>query len=277
MMTTKRVLAVGAHPDDVEFMCAGLLILLREAGCEIHVATLSLGDVGSMACDPEELRRIRREEATTASGVIGATYHALDFWDFSIFNDDQSNRRVTGLLREVDPSIVITHPPQDYLADHEATSTLVRNGCFYASVPNYESSQGTSAVRTSSIPYLYYAHPMEGTDNFGCPVVPQMFIDITSVFSLKRNMLACHKSQRDWLRQQHGIDEYVESMGRWGRMLGWQASAICGRPVECAEAYRQHRGHAYPQHNVLAELLAGFTIPASTSGIVANVKQETKA
>jgi LmbE family N-acetylglucosaminyl deacetylase len=237
---------------------------------------MSLGDVGSMDCEPEKLRRIRRKEAEMACGVIGATYHALDFWDFAIYNDDQSNRRVTGLLREVDPSIVITHPPQDYLADHEATSTLVRNACFYASVPNYDSSQWTSVIPASPIPYLYYAHPMEGTDIFGCPVVPQMFIDTISASSLKMSMLACHESQRDWLRQHHGMDEYVESMRRWDRTLGLQASAICGRTVECAEAYRQHRGHAYPQHNVLAELLAGLVISQET-GSSMEVRQEKQA
>lgn len=261
--SSKRVLAVGAHPDDVEIMCAGLLALLRNAGCEVHVATMSLGDAGSVDYGPEEIRGIRHGEAEHACRVISAAYHPLDFWDFAIYNDDRSNRKVTALLREVDPSIVITHPPHDYLQDHETTSALVRNACFYASAPNYDSSQWTSVARASSIPYLYYSNPVEGVDIFGCPIVPHIFIDITSTFSSKVNMLECHKSQRDWLRQHHGMDEYVESVRRWDRAVGRQASRVSGRTIEHAEAYRQHRGHAYPRDNVLAELLAEFVISES--------------
>lgn len=263
----RRALAVGAHPDDVEFTCVGLLILLRDAGFEIHVATMSLGDAGSMDCRPEELRSIRMGEAKAACTLIGAVYHPLDFRDFAMFNDDKSNRRLTGLLRELDPLIVITHPPHDYLQDHDVTSALVRNACFYAPAPNYDTSQWTSVVRSSSIPHLYYSHPMEGIDIFGEPVTPQMFIDITTSFQMKADMLACHKSQREWLRRQHGIDEYMESMRRWSCALGQRASMAAGRTVEYAEAYRQHRGHAYPHDNVLAEFLMGFVISADPDGM----------
>jgi LmbE family N-acetylglucosaminyl deacetylase len=262
-VSLKRVLAVGAHPDDVEFMCAGVLALLRSGGCEIHVATMTLGDCGSMDRKPEEIRCIRRAETENACVALGATYHTLDFYDFSIYNDDASNRRVTGLLREVHPSVVITHPPQDYLADHEATSALVRNACFYAPTPNYDTSQWSSAESSSAIPHLYYAHPMEGVDIFGCPVVPQFFVDVSRTFPLKLEMLDCHKSQRDWLREHHGVDQYVDTMQRWSQSLAERATALSGRAVGFAEAYRQHRGHAYPSENILEQLLPELIIPES--------------
>jgi LmbE family N-acetylglucosaminyl deacetylase len=262
-ISPQRILAVGAHPDDVEFMCAGLLALLRAGGYEIHTATMTLGDCGSMNCKPEEIRRVRRTEAENACAALGASYHALDFYDFSIFNDDASNRRVTGLLREVNPSVVITHPPKDYLADHEVTSTLVRNACFYASTPNYDTSEWSGATSSSAIPHLYYAHPMEGVDIFGRPVVPQFFVDVSRVFPLKLEMLGCHESQRDWLRKHHGIDEYVDKMRRWSQSLAERATHLSGCAVEFAEAYRQHRGHAYPAGNILDQLLPGLIIPES--------------
>jgi|SRR5579864_490453 len=255
--SAKRVLAIGAHPDDVEFMCAGVLALLGNLGYEVHIATLTLGDCGSANEAPETIRQIRRGEAESACRVLGATYHFLDFYDLCIFNDDSANRKVTGLLREVDPGIVITHPPQDYIADHETTSLLVRNACFYGPVPNYKTSQTT---RTSAIPHLFYANPMEGLDIFGEPVTPQFYVDVSRVFSQKVGMLSCHKSQRDWLRTQHGIDEYVESMRRWSQELGRQVSSISGRDVQHAEAYRQHRGHAYPRDAVLSKLLGEAVI-----------------
>jgi LmbE family N-acetylglucosaminyl deacetylase len=272
-----RVLAVGAHPDDVEFMCAGLLALLRNAGCELHIATMSSGDCGSMREKPQTLRSIRQAEAEAACRALGAIYHPLEFSDFCIFNDDHANRRVTALLREVDPSIVITHSPQDYLSDHETTSTLVRNACFYGPAPNYKTSQWTATARTSSVPHLYYAHPMEGIDIFGEVVMPHLYVDVTSVFPLKTDMLSCHKSQREWLRAQHGMDEYVESMRRWSRTLGQQASAISGRIVEFAEAYRQHRGHAYPRDPILSTLLGNFVISAPADAQAKNLTSEPTA
>ena len=260
----KRVLVVGAHPDDIEFMCAGLLALLRNLGFEVHVASLTLGDCGSLDEQIESIRSIRRGEAEDACEILGGIYHPRDFFDLCIYDDDQSNRQVTALLREVDPLIVVTHSPQDYLSDHETTSTLVRNACFYASVPTYKTPRCSRRQRTSAIPYLYYAHPMEGTDIFGRPVSPDFYLDVTNVFHLKTAMLSCHKSQREWLRVQHGMENYVDSMRRWSRTLGQQASVTSVKDVAFAEACRQHRGHAYPHDQILSELLGKYTVSATS-------------
>ncbi len=252
----KRILAIGAHPDDVEFMCAGTLFLLRKLGWEVHVASMSLGDCGSLEHPADELRRIRESEARAACGVLGATYHYVGFSDFCIYNDDPSNRKVTALLREIDPAVAITHPPQDYMSDHEATSLLVRNACFYGPVPNYDASQFSTSPMASAIPCLYYTQPLEGKDIFGNPTTPQFYVDVSECLELKRKMLACHESQRNWLRAHHGMDEYVESMTRWGAVLGERASRASGKQIRSAEAFRQYLGHAYPQENVLANILA---------------------
>lgn len=252
-MTPHTVLAIGAHPDDVEILCAGTLLLLRAAGHRIHVATLTLGDCGSRDIPPDQLRVVRRGEAEAACRRLGADYSALGFDDFAIFDDDLSNRRVTALLRDVKPNLVITHPPHDYIADHEATSRLVRNACFYASAPNY--SIGTAAAATAAIPCLLYCAPLGGTDIFGTPVPQSIFLDISSCIDEKSALLACHRSQREWLRAQHGMDEYVESMRRSGLELGREASKIAGRVVHYAEGFRQHLGHPYPADNYLARLL----------------------
>ncbi len=93
----KKILAVGAHPDDVEIMCSGTLFLLEKLGCEIHVASLTLGDCGSVEHSAEEISRIRRQEAQNACEVLSASYHYGGFNDLCIFNDEISNRRVTAL------------------------------------------------------------------------------------------------------------------------------------------------------------------------------------
>lgn len=252
---TKRVLAVGAHPDDVEIMCSGTLFAHHQLGHEIHLASLTLGDCGTVEYSAEEIRRIRHREAMKACEVLGATYHHAGFNDLCIFNDDSSNRRVTALLREVDPWMVITHSPEDYMSDHEMTSLLVRNACFYASIPNYETKGPTPAGHPRKIPFLYYAHPIEGLDSFGREVTPQFYVDVSGLMRQKIEMLACRESQRNWLRVHHGMDEYIESMRRWNASLGQTVSQSSGRPIAYAEAFRQHLGHAYPQDNVLRELL----------------------
>jgi LmbE family N-acetylglucosaminyl deacetylase len=82
----KKVLAVGAHPDDVEIMCSGTLFLLKEFGYEIHVISLTLGDCGSIEYSAEGISRIRRHEAQNACEILGATYHYGGFNDLCIFN-----------------------------------------------------------------------------------------------------------------------------------------------------------------------------------------------
>src|SRR5271155_4540773 len=81
MSVQYRVLALHAHPDDVEFQCGGTLILLRAAGCAVTIATMTPGDCGSAEHDAEAISAIRREEARAAAAVIGAEYTCLEFRD----------------------------------------------------------------------------------------------------------------------------------------------------------------------------------------------------
>ena len=141
MSRSIHVLALHAHPDDVEFQCAGTLILLREAGCQVTIATMTPGDCGSAEHDAEAISAIRRDEARKSAVVMGAEYVCLEFRDLAIFNDDESRRRITEALRRIQPQIILTAPPADYIADHEMTSLLVRDACFAAPCPNYTTRQ----------------------------------------------------------------------------------------------------------------------------------------
>src|SRR4051812_41898072 len=136
-----RILAIHAHPDDVEFQCAGTLSLLRAAGHHVTIATMTPGDCGSAEHPPEAIAAIRRGEARAAAELIGAEFTCLEFRDLAIVDDDESRRRVTEALRRARPDVVITAPPVDYLCDHEVTSLLVRNACFFAPIPNYATRQ----------------------------------------------------------------------------------------------------------------------------------------
>ena len=245
-----KVLAMGAHPDDVEFTCAGTLALLAEGGCSIVVASLTPGDCGSADMPPHAIAGKRRREAQNAAALLGAPYACLEFHDLSIFADDSATRRVTEFIRGVRPDLVFAPSPQDYMADHENTSALVRNACFYAPIRNYVTRpSASSVVPTSAVPALYYCDPIAGKDVFGQTVTPHLLVNISRTIDVKTDMLACHESQREWMKQQHGVDEYLEQMKAW--------SAERGRPAdwEYAEGFRQHRGHPYPTQDMLGELL----------------------
>jgi LmbE family N-acetylglucosaminyl deacetylase len=244
-----RVLAIHAHPDDVEFQCAGTLGLLKQRGCHITIVTMTAGDCGSAELGPEEISAVRRREARASADLLGADYTCLEFKDLLIAINDDSRRRVTEAVRRARPAIILAAPPVDYMSDHEMTSRLVRDAAFNASVKNFATHQWEPAPPTDRIAHLYYVDAVEGIDYFGTPLAPQFYIDITSTFELKRRMLACHESQRGWLLKQHGIDEYLNKMEEWTRHRGSEIG------VTYAEAFRQHRGHPYPQNNLLLELV----------------------
>jgi LmbE family N-acetylglucosaminyl deacetylase len=246
-----RVLAIHAHPDDVEFQCAGTLALLKDkyTRCHVTIVTMTPGDKGSAELGPIDISRVRRDEARQAANLLGADYACLEFDDLCICHDNDSRLRVTEAVRKARPDLVLTAPPVDYMSDHEMTSRLVRDACFAASVPNYVTHQLEPAPILAKIPHLYYVDAIEGIDYFGNPIEPQFVIDISSTFERKLKMLACHASQRNWLLQQHGIDEYLESCRKWSAKRG------AGLGVAFGEAFTQHCGHPYPHDNLLLELL----------------------
>jgi LmbE family N-acetylglucosaminyl deacetylase len=255
-----RVLAIHAHPDDIEFQCAGTLAILREAGAEITIATMTPGDCGSAVHDAEAIAAIRRAEAKAAADLLGASYHCLEFRDLAIFNNDPCRRKVVECLRRVQPQLVVTAPPSDYLCDHEATHLLVRDACFAAPAPNYATREWDPAPPIERIPHLYFVDPIEGKDRDGNLVVPDLIVDVSHVFELKRRMLVCHASQRDWLLKQHGLDEYMDSQAHWSRARG----AMIG--VAHGEGFRQYRGHPYPTDDLLGQRLAEYGHPVVKPG-----------
>jgi LmbE family N-acetylglucosaminyl deacetylase len=241
-------LTLLAHPDDAEILCGGTLILLRRLGWQVHIATCTPGDCGTMTQTRWDISSTRTNEARKAAELIGATYHCLDERDGLVIYNEPAARKAIDLFRRVAPTLVFAHAPKDYMLDHEQAHLLARSATFIYGAPNISAFP---LLPGSRIPYLYYCDPIDGTDPLGHEVTPTTSIPIdAAVMAKKSEMLTCHASQREWLRAHHGMDEYIEAMKRHARHRGSQAG------VECAEAFVQHRGHAYPQDDVLADLLA---------------------
>lgn len=248
-MEPKTILAIHAHPDDVEFQCAGTLALLARAGHRIVIATMSAGDCGSATLPADEIAAIRRAEAAEAARLIGAEYHCLEFRDLTIFEDDASRRRVTEFLRRIAPDLIFAPPAEDYLCDHEITHRLVRDACFAAPIPNYKTQSWEPARPMDHIPHLYLVDALEGLGRDGRRHGVDIYVDVSGEFAVKRAMLACHASQREWLLKHHGIDEYLNGQEAASRQRGDEIG------VRHAEGFRQYRGHAYPHEDLLATLL----------------------
>ena len=247
------ILAIHAHPDDAEILAGGTLALLARLGHKITIVTMTAGDCGSAQHGPDEIAAIRRGEAAAAAALIGASYRWAGFGDLAVFNDDASRRRVCGLMREIRPQLVLASSPVDYHCDHEAASALVRDACFAASVPNYQVPGGIAPL--DAIPHLYYMDSIDGTDRDGRILLPGFFVDIGSTFDVKRRMFACHESQREWMRKQHGVNDAMVQLEQWSRARG----RLCG--VEFAEGFRIYSGHPYPQTPLLEGLLAANVVP----------------
>jgi LmbE family N-acetylglucosaminyl deacetylase len=245
-------LAVLAHPDDAEFLCAGTLLRLhRERGWAVHVATMTAGDCGSAELPPDDIARIRRGEGQAACDAVGFTYHCVGVFDLRVQYCDWQLEAVCRLLNAVQPRAVFTHSPDDYHLDHEQTSKLVRAATFAAPIPNFLHRPGHTELHPplARIPHLFYCDPLEGKDLFGRAVPPAFSVDVSPAIDAKADMLGRHESQRDWLRKHHGVDSLIDSMRRWSAAQGERAG------VPFAEGFRQHLGHSYPQANLLKELL----------------------
>ncbi len=249
----QRVLAVMAHPDDIEILAGGTMLHLASNGWKTGMITMTAGDCGSSETRTrEEISRIRYAEAQAAADSIGAWYACAGLMDAEVFTNKNTVRKLVEFIRTFAPDVVITHSPSDYMLDHEETSRIVRSAVFAAPIPLYQTRQPPPAKSLTSTPALYYADPIEGIDPMGQRIYPGFYIDISDRIEEKRRLLSNHASQREWLREHHGIDEYLNRMTEWAAAYGKE----CG--VDHAEGFRQHLGHGYPREPYLQKALKSY-------------------
>jgi LmbE family N-acetylglucosaminyl deacetylase len=225
--------AIAAHPDDIEFYMAGTLLLLKEAGMEIHYMTLSSGSCGSLRHNASRTRKIRRLESQRAAAILGAQYHGSLTDDLEIFYESSTLRRVAAVVREVKPRIVLTHSPQDYMEDHTNTCRLAVTAVFARGMPNFVTEPPRQPGDGDA--YIYHAMPHGLRDPLRRRVVPGAYADTTSVHGVKREALATHNSQKAWLDATQGMDSYLKAMDQMSLEVG----RMSGR-FKHAEGWRRH-------------------------------------
>ena len=174
---TKRVFAVSAHPDDIEFFMAGTLILLGRAGYELHTLTIANGSCGTLHHSREEIIRIRREESRAAAAFIGAIHHESLVEDMAIYFEPSTLARLTAVMREVAPEILLTLSPVDYMEDHQNAARLAVTAAFARGMPNFPTNPPVPAVEQEVT--VYHCQPHGNCDPLGQPIVPGIYVDIS--------------------------------------------------------------------------------------------------
>lgn len=246
------VLAIAAHPDDIEFYFAGTLLRLKAAGWDLHYCNLSSGNLGSMTLSAAETRRTREAEAQESATLLGATWHAPFCDDLEILYTVPNLRRTAGIVRAAQPRILLTHSPMDYMEDHMQTCRLAVTAAFGRGMPNFWTEPGHAHVEHEVT--VYHAMPHGLVTPLREPVIPDRFVDTTAVHATKRAALACHRSQKEWLDATQGMDSYLATLDA----LSLQVGQLSGR-YEHAEGWRRrlHLGFSTRDSDPLGEALAG--------------------
>ena len=243
-------MAIGAHPDDIEFYMAGTLLLLRDAGWETHYLNLSSGNCGSSQMSAAATRRIRGEEARQAARSLDAHYYPSLSDDLEIIYEIKLLRRLAAVIRQVKPRVILTHSPQDYMEDHTNTCRLAVTAAFARGMPNFRTTPARTPVAGDVT--VYHAMPHGLKDGLRRGVIPGAFVDTTPVHHRKRLALGKHQSQKAWLDVSQGMDSYLLAMDD----MSFQVGKMSGR-FRHAEGWRRHLhlGFSAEDSDPLAEAL----------------------
>ena len=234
----KTAIAIAAHPDDIEFMMAGTLLLLKTKGYEIHYLNLSSGNLGTTEYDTETIKAMRLQEAERAAAILGAHFHHPFCNDLEIFYNDKTVKQLTAIIRDVKPTIVLTHSPVDYMEDHTNTSRLAVTASFARGMPNFHSipERATDSYDCT----IYHALPHGLKDPLRTTVMAGAFVNTTSVHQQKLEALKAHQSQQNWLDVSQKLNSYLQTMEDVSLKVG-----LMSKKFRYAEGWRRHLHYGF--------------------------------
>jgi LmbE family N-acetylglucosaminyl deacetylase len=220
-----NILAIGAHPDDVESYAGGTLAKYAKAGHKVFTATATNGNIGSATLSSEEIARIRKQEAANAAAHIGAEYICLDFDDEMFFEDKAARLKFINLVRYCKADVILTHNPVDYNPDHELTSKIVNDIAVMIPIAKLV----TEAPPCENIPVIYYWETVHGLG-----FIPGEYVDISDVIDIKMAMCREHKSQDQWMK-----DNYTEAVDRNADYFDRVLIEAAYRGMQCGVKYAE--------------------------------------
>ena len=235
--------AIAAHPDDIEFVMAGTLLLLKQKGWDIHYMNLASGNCGSTEMDAQQTRITRAQEGKEAAEILGATFHPSICDDLEIVYSVALLRKLAATVREVGPDIVLTHSPSDYMEDHMNASRLAVTAAFARGMPNFQTDPPTPPVEGEVT--VYHAMPHGLRDGLRRRIDAELYIDTTTVHDRKRRALGAHRSQKEWLDKSQGMNSYLLTMDR----LSLEVGKLSGQ-FEFAEGWRRHLHYGFAAEEI---------------------------
>jgi LmbE family N-acetylglucosaminyl deacetylase len=232
-MAEKVVLAIAAHPDDIEFTMAGTLLRLRDLGWAIHYLNIANGSCGTAVDDVPTIVLKRTAEARDACARVGAVWHPPIVNDLEVYHTNEQIGKVCSIIRQVRPRILLTQSPRDYMEEHMNACRTAVTAAFCRGMRNYPVSPFVSPIVDDVTIYHALPHGLRGP--LRERIHAGQYVDVTPVMAEKRDMLACHRSQKEWLDTSQGMDAYLVTMEEFGREVG----ARSGR-FPSAEGWRRH-------------------------------------
>ncbi|NLX82743.1 MAG: PIG-L family deacetylase [Clostridiales bacterium] len=227
----KRLLVIGAHPDDCEYV-AGISLKMKEVGFEVRYLMATNGASGHHELPGAAIVNIRKKEVERVAKLAGFTYEMLDLEDGRLTASLESRDLMLQAIRRYNPGVIITHRPFDYHPDHRATSMLVQDCSYLLLVPNI--CPLTPPMR--QMPAIFY---MQDTFMRPCAFRPDLVFDISNEYDKKMLMIHQHQSQfYEWLPWVEGMpmDEVPQDDAA---RLGWLKATHWGqRSALYAKLYR---------------------------------------
>lgn len=193
---TRTMLVVGAHSADFVWRAGGAIAVVTANGGQAVVVALSYGErgeSGELWKEPgqtvENVKRIRHAEASQAAEAVGATFQSFDLGDYPLNVNEAALTRLTELIREVAPDVIVTHTERDpFNPDHPVASQVTQRARLLASGAGVAS--GFATIRP---PELYFFEPHQPEQ---CGFMPTTYVDITAVFARKQRAMESMKAQR---------------------------------------------------------------------------------
>ena len=218
MTENLKAFAIGCHPDDIEFMMSGTLMCLKDAGYEIHYMNVANGSCGTDSLSVDEIVAVRLAEGRAAAEYMGAVFHPPLCNDIEVFYSKELLSELGSIIRDVAPDIILTHSPNEYMEDHSNVCRLVVTAAFCRGMRNFPVTPHVEPIDGSvtidhSLPYGLQTPLRE-------PVSADRYIDVSNRMAAKREMLALHKSQKEWLDVSQGMDSYLATMTEQCEKIG---------------------------------------------------------
>ena len=203
-----RVRAIGAHPDDADLRAGAATLKLVDRGARVRFVSVANGDLGHQTMAPADLAARRLGEARASGRAFGLEEYAiLGYHDCEVEATLELRRRLTRLIRDFAPHIVMTHRTCDYHADHRAVGTAVMDATYLLGVPHW----CPETPRPPVLPAVFYLR-----DPFTVPrpIRPDLLVDADPYVERNVTALLCHESQFfEWLPYDAGFADKVPDPG----------------------------------------------------------------